>query len=257
MFAAFENHIRIIQALIIRDLMVRFGRRHLGFVWAVLEPMLLTAGIMLVWSLLKEPVVHGMSMVLFVFSGYLPLTLWRHMTTASLRLFQKNIGLLYHRPIALGDILVARLALEFLSSTIALLVIYFVVVSTGVAELPKAPSLLIGGWLFMAWFAGSASVLMVTWTEYWEPAEKFFQPAQYLMLPISGVFFMVDWLPTEGGKLALLNPMVNCFELFRAGIFGEAVVTHYDCWYLAAWCSGLTVFGWAAMHRIRGHIQIN
>ena len=257
MFGAFENHIRIIQALIIRDLMVRFGRRHLGFVWAVLEPMLLTAGIMLVWSLLKEPVVHGMSMVLFVFSGYLPLTLWRHMTTASLRLFQKNIGLLYHRPIALGDILVARLALEFLSSTIALLVIYFVVVSTGVAELPKAPSLLIGGWLFMAWFAGSASILMVTWTEYWEPAEKFFQPAQYLMLPISGVFFMVDWLPTEGGKLALLNPMVNCFELFRAGIFGEAVVTHYDCWYLAAWCSGLTVFGWAAMHRIRGHIQIN
>ena len=34
-------------------------------------------------------------MVLFVFSGYLPLTLWRHMTNASLRLFQKNIGLLF------------------------------------------------------------------------------------------------------------------------------------------------------------------
>ena len=256
MIAEFADHVRIVQALVIRDLMVRFGRRHLGFVWAVLEPMLLTAGIMVVWSLLKEPVVHGVSMVLFVFSGYLPLTLWRHMTNASLRLFQKNVGLLYHRPIGLADILLARLALEFLSSTTALLVIYFIVVSTGIAELPAVPSLLLAGWLFMAWFAGGAAVLMVAWTEYWEPAERFFQPAQYLMLPISGVFFMVDWLPTEGGRLAQLNPMVHCFELFRAGVFGEAAVTHYDALYLAAWCMGLTVVGCAATHRVRRHIQI-
>ena len=113
MIAEFAGHVRIVQALVIRDLMVRFGRRHLGFVWTVLEPMMLTAGIMVVWSLLKEPVVHGISMVLFVFSGYLPLTLWRHMTTASLRLFQKNVGLLYHRPIALADILAARLAFPY------------------------------------------------------------------------------------------------------------------------------------------------
>lgn len=256
MIAQIGSHVRIIQALVIRDLMVRFGRRHLGFVWAVLEPMMLTAGIMTVWSLLKEPVIHGMSMVAFVFSGYLPLTLWRHITNASLRLFQKNVGLLYHRPISLGDILAARLALEFLSSTVALLVIYFIVAATHVVPLPEEPKLMLAGWLFMAWFASSAAVLMVTWTEYWEPAEKFFQPAQYLMLPISGVFFMVDWLPTDGGKLALLNPMVHCFELFRAGIFGEAVVTHYDCWYLTAWCAGLTIAGLAAMSRIRGHVQI-
>ena len=256
MIAAFGDHVRIVQALVIRDLMVRFGRRHLGFVWTVLEPMMLTAGIMMVWSLLKEPVMHGISMVLFVFSGYLPLTLWRHMTTASLRLFQKNVGLLYHRPIALADILVARLTLEFLSSTMALLVIYFIVVATGVAELPAAPSLLLAGWLFMAWFAGSAAVLMMAWTEYWEPAEKFFQPAQYLMLPISGVFFMVDWLPTDAARLARLNPMVHCFELFRAGVFGEAVVTRYDGWYVAAWCMSLTAAGCAATLRVRNHIQI-
>jgi capsular polysaccharide transport system permease protein len=249
-------HVRVIQALVIRDLMVRFGRRHLGFVWAVLEPMMLTAGVMVVWSLLREPTLHGISMVLFVFSGYLPLTLWRHITNASLKLFQRNLGLLYHQPIPLADILVARWLLEFLSSTVALLVIYFIVAATGVVALPEAPHLMLAGWLFMAWFAGSAAMLMVTWTEYWEPAEKLFQPAQYLMLPVSGVFFMVDWLPTHGGQLALLNPMVHCFELFRAGIFGEEVVTHYDVWYLASWCIGLTIAGCAAMSRIRPHIQI-
>ena len=66
---ALWRHGRIIYSLILRDLLARFGRRNLGFVWTVLEPMLLTTGVMMVWSLIKEPIIHGVPVAAFVMTG--------------------------------------------------------------------------------------------------------------------------------------------------------------------------------------------
>ena len=78
-------------------------------------------------------------------------------------------------------------------------------------------------------------------TEVYEMTEKFIQPSQYLALPLSGVFFMVDWLPSDFQRLILWNPSIHCFEMFRAGYFGEAVVAHYDPMYLAMWSASLKI----------------
>ena len=92
-------------------------------------------------------------------------------------------------------------------------------------------------------------------TEVYEMTEKFIQPRQYLALPLSGVFFMVDWLPSDFQRLILWNPSIHCFEMFRAGYFGEAVVAHYDPMYLAMWSASLTVIGVAAILGVRDHVH--
>jgi capsular polysaccharide transport system permease protein len=84
------TRVDVITALIVRDMMVRFGRHHLGFVWTVLEPMILTAGVMLIWSLIKEPIIHGIPVIVFVLTGYMPLTLWRHLTNPMVKIFRAN-----------------------------------------------------------------------------------------------------------------------------------------------------------------------
>jgi capsular polysaccharide transport system permease protein len=153
--------------------------------------------------------------------------------------------------------LLARCVLEFFSSTVALIVIYFVLVSTGLGEPIKNYSLVLAGWLFTGWYFSALGLLISAWTEYWEPAEKFIQPAMYLQLPLCGAFVMVDWLPHYAQKLLLLNPSVHCFEMFRAGFFGEEVTTHFDPVYLAAWSAALTVLATAGMYHVREHIQMN
>ena len=62
-------------------------------------------------------------------------------------------------------------------------------------------------------------------------AERFIQPIQYLILPISGFLFMADWLPDSVRKLALYFPMLHCFEITRDGFFGETIPTHYSAAY--------------------------
>lgn len=251
-----SQHCATIHALIIRDLMVRFGRHHLGFVWTILEPMLLTGGVMLVWSLIRSPFIQGLPVASFVLTGYMPLTLWRHLTNPLVKLCRNNASLLYHRPIGVGDILAARLLLEFLSASTALAVIYFMGVTTSFIAPVADYGLTLAAWLMTAWFFGGLGLLTSAWTEFWEPAEKFIQPAQYLALPVSGVFFMVGWLPSYAQKLLALNPMISCFEMFRAGYFGNGVNTYYDVGYLALWSAGLTIAGLAAVTKIRDYVQV-
>jgi capsular polysaccharide transport system permease protein len=247
----------VLKAVIIRDLMMRFGRQHLGFVWTILEPMILCTGVMAVWSMIHEPIIHGVPIIAFVLTGYMPLTLWRHMTNPMARIFRNNSFLLYHRQLSHVHIVLSRAILEFLSTTAALCVIYFVLWSFGVVQWIQDPGLLLASWLFTAWYFGAFGLVIAAWTEIWEPAEKFIGPANYLALPLSGVFFMVDWLPSYAQKLLLLNPPVHCFEMFRAGFFGEDVTVHYDPWYLAAWSLGMTLVGSASVLAVRDRIQFN
>jgi capsular polysaccharide transport system permease protein len=252
-----SRHLNVLSALIIRDLMGRYGRNHLGFVWTILEPMILCVGVMSIWSLIHEPIIHGMPIVAFVLTGYMPLTLWRHLVGPLIKLLRNNAHMLYHRPVSHTDIMLARCLLEFFSTTAAVTVIYFVLLSTGLVEPIKDPSLALAGWLFTGWYFGAQGVLISAWAEWWEPAEKFIQPSNYLQLPISGVFLMVDWLPLYAQKLLLLNPSVHCFEMVRAGFFGEAIPTHYNTAYLTTWCVALTVLAFVALNHVRDRLETN
>ena len=117
------------------------------------------------------------------------------------------------------------------------------------------PALALSGWLYAAWFFSGFGLLLAVWTEIWEPAESL-SAIQYLALPISGCFFMIDWMPDYAQKLPLLNPMVHCFEMIRAGFFGPGMPTHYDAGYLTFWSLALTLLGAAAVYRLRDRIQI-
>ncbi|MEK7995139.1 MAG: sugar ABC transporter permease [Planctomycetota bacterium] len=247
---------RSIHALIVRDVMMRYGREHLGFVWVVLEPMLLTSGVLIVWSLIRPSHEHGIRLVGLVITGYMPLTLWRHETNAALLLFRRSTSMLYHRHLTLLDIFLSRMLLEFAGTTAALLFVYFVLVVSGFLDPVQDISLAIAGWLMMGWLAFGVAAITVVLTELYEIAERFVQPFQYLQLPISGTFFLVDWLPYDAQQVIWYNPSVHCYEMFRGGFFGSSIVTYYSVPYVSAWAFGLSSVGLWIIAHMRGRVRI-
>jgi capsular polysaccharide transport system permease protein len=246
---------RCVHALMIRHLMMRYGRGNIGFLWVVLEPMILTVGVMAVWSMIRPPFEHGVQILSLVLTGYMPLTLWRHITNGSIFLFRRNIGLLYHRNIGLMDTFVSQTLLEFAGTTTALAVVTAVLLAAGLVEPPRDIGLVAAAWLLMGIYALGVSLIIAVLTEYSDSAEKFIQPFQYLMIPLSGTFFMVEWLPTLGQTLIWYNPTVHCFEMFRAGFFGENVKTHYVAFYPLIWAIGLIGVGIWGIDKIRDRIH--
>lgn len=247
---------RNIYALMMRDLMARFGRENIGFVWFVIEPILLSVGITFVWLLAGLNEKGGVKVVELVLTGYLPLTLWRHLTGPIMGIFRSSGPLLYHRRISLLDLLLSRLLLEFLGATVALLLFFGTLVITGAIEGIASLDYFVLGWFMMAWIGISTGMLIAVATERSEVAGRFIAPLQYINLPLSGSFIMVEWLPEAAQKFIMYHPLVHCFEVFRRGYFGERVPTHYDIPYYVGCTFVITFLALIAVVRVRSKMQV-
>lgn len=65
----------------------------------------------------------------------------------------------------------------------------------------------------------------------------------YLLFPLSGAAFMVEWLPAGAQKFVLFLPMVHGVELLREGFFGSQVKAHYSMAYMSVCSLCLTLIG--------------
>ena len=222
---------RALRALMIRELMMRYGRGNIGFLWLVLEPMILCAGVIGLRWLIQAHQDRGVPLVALLLSGYMPLTLWRHITGKSVFVFRRYVGMLYHRNLTVLDIFATTMALEFVGCTVAYIVNYFALMLVGALDPIRDYGLVIQGWCLMGFLAVGVGAGMAVVTEQYEAAERFVLPLQYLIMPISGFMYMADWLPGYARNIALYIPMLHCFEITRRGFFGDAIPTHYTASY--------------------------
>lgn len=256
LWAALELQVLVIGALMMREIHTRYGRQNLGFVWLIAEPLVFCLGVILVWSLLYGSRQHGMPLLAFVLTGYMPLTLWRHCLQRAVHCFRANGSLLYHRQVRMLDLLVARMVLEVYGALMAYAVIAFLFWTLGYYELPQDWGLFYLGWAYMIAFATGLGLVTGCLTEMYEWSEKLIGPFTYLLLPVSGVFFMADWLPERYREWALYVPTLHGFEMIRGGQFGAAVRTHYDPVYLTAVCGGLLLLGLLLCRRVHRYLVI-
>lgn len=249
---------RVIWALMVREAMRKFGHENLGFFWILGEPLLLTLSVMLMWSVIQGKNGHGHSIgiIPFALTSYTMLTLWRHVVQGSVHAMRNNAGLFFHRNVRFLDILIAKCALEGLGGGAAFMVAYIPLALFGVVEPIDDPLLLIGGWLMMTWFAFAFGLTLAALSEISEPVERFVAPIMYVTLPLTGGFYMVEWLPETAQKIVLWSPLVHAFEMYRGGFFGPSVPTTWDLSYLAFCCIVMTAIGLPLAREAQKHLRL-
>jgi capsular polysaccharide transport system permease protein len=235
--------LRVVGALLMREIITRYGRQNIGFLWVFLEPMVFTLGVTALWY--GSGLGHGSNLpiVAFAVTGYSSVLLWRNCATRSAMAVLPNIGLLYHRNVKVLDLFIARILLEIAGATISFVVLSTVWISLGWMELPNDILLVICGWLLLAWIGMALALIVGSLTVYTHVAELLWGPAAYILFPLSGAAFMVDWLPKKLQDTVLLLPMVHGVELLRDGYFGTIVHTHYDMSYAVSVCLAMTLIG--------------
>jgi D-glycero-D-manno-heptose 1,7-bisphosphate phosphatase len=75
----------VIGALIMRETYTRFGRENLGFARLFAEFLIFAMPVILMWHFIRGRYEHGLLVVPFVWSGYLPILLFRHIGGHMLR----------------------------------------------------------------------------------------------------------------------------------------------------------------------------
>jgi ABC-2 type transport system permease protein/capsular polysaccharide transport system permease protein len=241
---------RVIWALLIREMLTRYGRHNIGFLWLFAEPMLFTLGVTTLWTVTKSAHGSNLPIVAFAITGYSTILLWRNMPARCIGSVAPNLSLLYHRQVKVLDIFVSRLLLEGGGATISFVTLILIFSYVGWIGLPEDVLAVAAGWAMTAWFGVALAVFLGAVAERSELVEKLWHPAAYLLFPLSGAAFMVDALPKQAQDVVLLLPMVHGVEFIREGYFGSSFHAHYDLIYMACWNIGLTILGLAQTRRV-------
>ncbi|BDI61786.1 ABC transporter permease [Qipengyuania nanhaisediminis] len=223
---------RVIGALLRREMLTRYGRHNIGFMWLFAEPMLFTIGVTILWTATKS--VHGsdLPIVAFALTGYSSVLLWRNMPGRCIGALQANLALMYHRNIKVFDIYAARLLLEFGGATISFSLLALFFISIEWMEPPEDVLSVAAGWLLIAWFGSALAIALGALSYLSDLVDKLWHPFSYLLFPLSGAAFLVAALPQFAQDIVLWIPIVHGVEFVREGFFGSSARAVYDLGYL-------------------------
>ena len=242
---------RTLHALMMREIVTRYGRDNLGVLWLVAEPMVFTLGVTALWTAVGANHRSSMPIVAFAITGYSSVLLWRNCGARCLMAIDVNLPLLFHRNVKAIDVFVARILLEIAGATGSFAILAMFFTSFGLMAEPVDMLQVIFGWIMLAWFGSALALVVGAATSYSDVVEKLWGPFTYLLFPLAGAAFMVDWLPPSFQKVVLLLPMVHGLEILRGGYFGNAVTTHFNAAYMAV-CSLVLSFMGLIMVRHAG-----
>ncbi len=234
---------RVIRALLLREMITRFGRQNLGVLWLIVEPMIFTLGVAAMWTAMGMHHGSNLPIVAFAITGYSSVLMWRNAVTRCNGGIAQNRNLLYHRNVRVMDVFATRIFLEISGTVASFAILTIVFLALEMILPPVDPLLVAAGLAMLAWFGAAIGMFIGSATAFSHLVDRVWHPLSYLLFPASGAAFMVDWLPPAGREVVLLLPMVHGVELIREGFFGNVVRTHYDIAYMATCNLLLTLAG--------------
>ena len=248
---------RVIGALFMREFVTRWGRRNLGFAWLFAEPLVFAFPVIGMWSIIRSPFEHGLPMIAFVWSGYLPILVFRHVTGHALYTIRSNAAMLYHRQVTPLDLFIGRQGLELIGNFAASAVSFLLFDIMGVVDWPRDYSMVLIGFFYMGWWSIAVALIVAAMSERYELVEKIWTPVAYIYLMVCGFFFMAAWLPAPLRQIALtVDPPLHAYEMIRAGLFGNQIQTYYDMPYLSYMLAIITLVGLWLMRDVRKHLVL-
>ncbi|MCW3695225.1 MULTISPECIES: ABC transporter permease [Burkholderia] len=247
--------VRVVWALIMREMITRFGREGLGVLWIMAEPAMFVVGVMVIFSNTETTAKYPVAEYLAV--SYPTLLFWRNATNRVIKAIDFNRALLHYKPILPMDILYSRIILEFAGATASFLVLFVVLIVIGICQIPADPLTMILGYFLVIWFSFDFVLIMAALSELSESIERVSHVILYLMMPVSGVFLPTYVLPPRLAEMMTYFPLIDAVEYFHHGYYGDRMPTLYHIDYTVFALSFFTLFALSLVHYAIRRVQLN
>lgn len=247
---------RVIAALIGLHFVSRWGRRNLGFAWLFAEPLIFAFPVLTIWTLIRPKYEMGLPMTAFLWSAYMPLLIYRHVTSGAVGVLRNALTMFYHRQVTPMDVFVATVGLEAVGNLASVALSFAVFYVTGLITIPADYSLFLLGFIYTTWWSLAVALLLAPLAGRYEIVPHIWAPMSYLYIFFSGCFWFAAWLPERIRTILLaVDPPLHCYEMIRAGLFGNRLQTYYDVPYLTILLIVLSFIGFWLMRDVRQHLD--
>lgn len=236
--------------LIARDLKVRYKRSFLGFIWVMLNPLLMTVVLAIVFSnFIRFGGIHYYTA--YLLAGILMWNVFSQGSVAAMSNLVGNAGTLRRMYVPPSVFVVSAIGSALVNFTFALAPLFLIVVTLGVT-----PSLT---WLyipipvlevtvFTLGIGLIVSALMVFFTDVYEIYNVFIMLGMYL----TPVFYPVNILPEPLRIAEQFNPMFLTMDGLRDAVLYERLPSLQAALLPAAMALVAFVVGWLVFTRLEG-----
>lgn len=227
-----------------REVMTRFGRYSLGYLWAFIEPFIHIGVLFVIRIALRDRGgAADMSPWLFLAAGVMPFLAFMHMSGYVGGSISANRGLLAFPPVKPIDTIISRFLLESATLITVAVVLFSGLVAFGVARPPD-------NFAALAW-AGSGMMMLgvgfgicrAIGTAFFPVVGHFNIIITRILYLTSGLMFDPERLPPEIQYWLYLNPCLHGIQLFRHGYSHLYVTTLASPLYLFSWAVCLLAVG--------------
>ena len=241
----------VVLALMYRELRTRFGQYHLGYFWALAEPLTLVIVLSVIFGVRSITAPGGVDFPVFLATGLIPWLVFRSMVARAMTAIEGNRALFSYRQVKPFDTIAARAALEFV-----LYVLVFLVFIAGAGWLgfdvavadPLGVLIVFTALALLGLGVGALGcVLAALLPDIAQIIPIILRPLWF----VSGIFFSLERIPAEFHGYLLWNPLLHAMEIMRESYFASITASQGDPLYLAAWVAGSLFLGLVTFHVFR------
>ena len=214
------QRLRVLFALMVREMGAKFGRSAGGYFWAIAEPLGGIVMLALAFSVaLRSPPI-GTSFMFFYATGIIPFNLYRSVESATSGAVRSNRGLLTYPVVTALDAVLASFLLSTLTTMLvgAILFIGIIVIQdVHVNFEPVKVMLAMGMAGTLGLGIGTLNCVLGGFFPTWKNVWKVVTRPLFL---VSGVFFTYDSVPAAFQKILWYNPLAHVIGMMRSGFYG-------------------------------------
>lgn len=242
--------LRVIIALILRELESSESRTSLGFLWAFIDPIASIAVMTLVFSVISHIPPIGSNFPLFYMTGIVPFGIYAALSTkaASAPKFSRPLlNLPVVRPL---DAIIARAILHLFIQLIVFAVLALSIILYWDLN-PNIDALMVIEAIFMAVGLGLGmgcfnAVLFLLIPSY----EKFWSVLTRPLMMASGVLIPINFVPEPYATYLWWNPVAHPVELMRAAFYPEVGRENVSVLFVVIVTMVTLTLGLVLLHRV-------
>ena len=241
----------VIGALMVREMIGRFSESRIGYLWAVVEPCVQIAVMLLLWYLMLHQVPYGLSIGEFMLTGVVSFFFFMNAYQRGSTAMTRYRSLLAHSSVTTLNLILASTLLELATQFGIFIVFTSGVIICGDSVRLNNP-LLLALCLLMLWATGvglglfvDAMSRLVSWARHvgWAVNRKLFFA--------SGLFFVPELLPKPLEQITMYNPLLHMIQLIRTSFSTQVHTPGLSLRYAAEWCIGTLVLGYLSHLAVR------
>lgn len=230
-------------ALILRELNMRFSSGRMGLFWTFFEPFLQIMFFVVIKLILFTSSDSSFDFGVFLALNFLFFNMFKNIVMRATSAFQANKALFIYKQVKPIDTIIARMLIEIFITAIILLMFLALGFYFDFDMHIKNLVMVTVAVLFLVLFSFSFSLFIAVLNVYAESVSKVIGFLMTILMFLSAIFYSIEMLPPEFQKPLLYNPLIHFMEMIHGFYFLALDDQFVNYGYMTFWTVSLLYSG--------------